>query len=144
MTELVPLTTAHLDALIADPAPLARPWLAARRLALPAGPGFALLAADGAVLAAGGLAPVFDGVAQAWAILSPRAVAAHGRAVTRCALRRLPDLAQTMGLRRVQCVVDMRHARALAWAERLGFRREGRLRAYGPDGADHWMLGRVG
>ena len=43
-------------------------------------------------------------------------------------------------IRRIQCTVDIHNHRALKYAEALGFKAEGILRAYGPEGHDHVMF----
>ena len=43
------------------------------------------------------------------------------------------DLAWSLGAHRVQALCDSRNTRAIRFAERLGFRREGALRGYERD-----------
>lgn len=43
-------------------------------------------------------------------------------------------------IRRIQCTVDIHNFSALKYARVLGFKPEGILRAFGPDGHDHVMF----
>jgi RimJ/RimL family protein N-acetyltransferase len=45
--------------------------------------------------------------------------------------------------RRIEMTVDANHAAAIAWAERLGFEREGLMRAVTPDGRDCFLYAKV-
>jgi hypothetical protein len=104
-----------------------------------AGPAVTFLR-DGQPVAAGGLAILFPGVAEAWALIGagvPALPLVRG-------FRRMLDLETTMlGLHRIQA-----HARADAdlacrLLQHLGFAAEGLALAFGPDRSDHVLYGRV-
>jgi hypothetical protein len=91
----------------------------------------------GVPLAAGGLARVWAGVAEAWFLARPELTPRQALAVARVAARELPRMAEGEGVRRLQATVRTGYARAAHFVEWLGLTPEGIMRAYGPDGADH-------
>ncbi len=103
-------------------------------------PGFAFTGiADGDIDGAAGVAPMWDGVGQAWTLLSPlfyRHVVSFHRGT-----RRFLD-GQTR-FHRIQTSVLSGFDVGCRWAERLGFVREGLMRCYGPDGSDHYLYARL-
>lgn len=103
--------------------------------------GFAVMDGD-VVVAILGLTVLHDGVAQNWAIISAE-VKKHPVAFPRLALRALETMVQDLGLRRVQMTVRNDFPRGVAFAQWLGFKYEGTLRKYGPDGSDYFMYARV-
>lgn len=46
-------------------------------------------------------------------------------------------------LKRVQVTVNCNNTKALRWSGRLGFQVEGRMRGYGPNGEDVYMMSKV-
>lgn len=46
-------------------------------------------------------------------------------------------------IRRLQITVDATEPGLIRWAEVLGFKNEGRMTAYGPEGHDHWLFART-
>lgn len=131
---IVPYTPAHLESLLLQPAQdLARPLLASPeyRQAL-AVPGMAFTALDGdRVLCCAGLMPLWEGRAEAWALmgadLRPQFLRIH------YATKRFLN---ACGMRRVEAAVDAHFGCAKEWIEALGFEFEGVLHAYTPDGRD--------
>jgi hypothetical protein len=90
------------------------------------------------VIACAGAFQVWDGRAQAWAMLStslPQYVLSVHRAV-----KRFLDDYQ---VRRVECTVDPRSKLAVRWAVRLGFSYEGTMPGYTPQGDTMDLYARV-
>lgn len=83
------------------------------------------------VIACAGVIPQWKGRAQAWSLLAFHVE--HYRFGIHRAVKRF-----LMGyhMRRIECTVDPRSARAKVWAERLGFNSEGLMRGYTPNGDD--------
>lgn len=94
--------------------------------------GLAYAAVEGdTVLACAGLLPMWEGRAEAWALMGADLkrdfIAVHH------AVRRFLSIAD---FRRIEAVVDAEFCNGKKWMERLGFRPEGLMRAYTPDGRD--------
>lgn len=123
--------------LVADPQALAA--LYAQR-----GPAFTGMAGQ-EIMACGGLVMLWRGVAEVW-MVSTALVAARPLAFHRAVKRGLARLRQDMGLWRVQAAVQKEHEVSRAWLARLGFREEGEMPGYGPDGEDYvrmaWTKGK--
>lgn len=103
-------------------------------------PGITLMD-DDQVVACGGVVLLWPGVGEAWMRTSPL-IERYPLAVLRGTRNFLNAAFRVLGLRRLQCTVRDGYTPAVKWAERLGFSSEGRLRAYGPDGADYTMFSR--
>jgi len=103
--------------------------------------GLALVAPEG-VVACAGVTVFWEGAGQMWmraGVLSgcyPVALARHCRVL----IRRFEDV---LRLRRIQATVKADNEPALRFIRWLGFRAEGLLRGYGPEGADYIMFARV-
>ncbi len=102
------------------------------------GPAFTAATKDGAIMACAGLALLWPGVAEAWALTSPL-VEGHALAFHRAVRRMLPAMIRQMGLVRVQATVLAGYALGARWLERLGFAREtaGPMRRYVGDDDYH-------
>jgi ribosomal protein S18 acetylase RimI-like enzyme len=93
---------------------------------------------DGVVIACAGLIPQWQGRAVAWALIS-NAAGPHFLGVHRAVRRAL----QVHDFRRVETGVVVDFEEGHRWAKMLGFEREGRMRAYTPDGRDCDLYARV-
>lgn len=109
---------------------------------LPSGPSFTLTegpARQARAVACGGFEPLGHGRWSLWLYASdlrPMGWAAVARALKR-ELASLGDRARRIEL----CVrFGPSAAKALDYARWLGFENEGRMRSWGPDGADYWLL----
>lgn len=136
----VPFAVEHLTRLAIQPAQCASihlliPEHAARLV----GPWSWTGMVEGVPLVCGGILANEFGAGVLWAFLAPGA-GPHMLRITRF-VRRMVVLA---GLRRLQATALASFPEGCRWLELLGFEREGRLRRYGPDGADHFLYARVG
>lgn len=112
-------------------------------LGRPEGPTWTLTEGDrrwAPVLACGGFEPQAEGRFAAWLYagdLSPRGWVAVARAFRRM-------IAET-GARRVEATVRCGPGAQAAcrYAVKVGLRLEGRLKSFGPDGADYWLYAGV-
>lgn len=93
---------------------------------------------DGQIIACAGIVHIHDERGVAWAMLSADA------------LRHIKTLHRVIGRvvanapwRRIEMTVEASHDAGCRWAERLGFQREGLMRAYTPDGRDCFLYARV-
>jgi len=96
----------------------------------------------GEIAGCAGLIPLWPGVAEAW-MVSTALFTRYPKTIHRGIAAGLATLAETMGLHRIQAAVHQEHRVSLRWLRRLGFRLEGTLRRYGPDGADYLRLARL-
>jgi hypothetical protein len=89
-----------------------------------------------------GAVPIWPGVAEAW-LLTSDIVETSPVTLTRSAMSYFDTVVDQMRLFRLQISVDTRNSLAIRWAEVLHFVREGTLRSFGPDGADHYIYARI-
>jgi len=92
----------------------------------------------GCVIACAGLIELHPGRAQAWAMFACQALA-HFKTIHRV----VGAVLSASRWRRIEMYVDCQHEAACRWAARLGFDREGRLRAVTPDGRDCYLYARM-
>lgn len=90
----------------------------------------------GAPVASCGVTGDVEGVGRLWALIGDGFSARVARDVADVLFN---SWMHQLGLRRLQTTVCVTDETALRFSDWLGFRREGVLRAYGPDG-DHWMV----
>lgn len=138
---IIPYKAEHLDALLLQPAQEGvRRYFGdpeyGKMLELP---GHAFTAMEGdRVLAMAGVMPRWEGRAEAWALLSGD-LKAHFLRI-HCAIRRF--LRETP-IRRIETAVDANFPEGIAWAEALGFKNEGLMRRYTPEGRDCFRFARI-
>jgi len=93
---------------------------------------------NGRVIACAGLMQLHQERAQAWAMFSAQALARF-----KTLHRVIQATLNAARWRRVEMYVDCQHDKAQAWARRLGFECEGRLRSVTPDGRDCYLYARI-
>lgn len=131
----------HLEALMLQPSQaIMQPMLADPSYGpslAEAGPAYSAVHGD-AVFACAGIIPQWNGRAVAWALIASEA----GRHMVTIhkAVRRALDLHK---FRRIETAVASDFEQGHRWARLLGFEREGRMRAYTPDGRDCDLYARV-
>lgn len=91
------------------------------------------------VIAVAGLVTFWPGRAQVWALMSSR-IKEYGGLVHRHVVRYLSGCF----VKRLECVIDPRFPESAAWAIRLGFQKESRMKQYGCYGQDMDMYVRHG
>lgn len=102
-----------------------------------AGPAYAAVEGD-AVFACAGLIPQWENRAVAWALISS-AAGRHFTIIHRAVLRTF----ELHPFRRIETGVNADFEQGHRWLRMLGFQREGRMRAYTPDGHDCDLYARV-
>lgn len=93
---------------------------------------------DGRAIGSAGLVELWPGRDCAWSLLSdcgPRAFLNVHRTVVR--------FLEARKTRRTEMSVDVDHMAGQRWAELLGFRKEGLMKSYSPDGRDAYLYARV-
>ncbi len=102
-----------------------------------------VMCVDGEPIGAGGVVVQYEGVGQAWTMLSERIVQHHPMAMTRFARRWLDALQMESGIVRVYGMC-LNAETPLNWMVSLGFRPEGLMLNMGIGGkGDFWMCGRI-
>lgn len=97
---------------------------------------------NGHLLGAGGIFPIWDGVGEAW-VLPAALVQKHKRMFVKLIRENMAQMTNEFNFRRVQATARADAPKARRFLEFLGFEREGFLRAYGPDGADHVLYAKL-
>lgn len=102
-------------------------------------PGVAWSAVDGdEVIACAGILELHEARGMAWAMLSDRALRQF-----KTIHRVVSQVVRAAPWRRIEMTVDAQHQAAQEWAERLGFKMEGRMTAYTVDGRDCLLYAKV-
>lgn len=130
----------HLQSLLLQPAQeFVRPYLSrpeyGKALVMPTS--FTALDGD-RVLCCAGIIPIWEGRAEAWALM-----AADLRREFIYIHHAAKRFLNSCGFRRVEAAVDSQFCAAVEWIEMLGFKYEGPLRGYTPDGRDCIRYARV-
>jgi len=97
---------------------------------------------NGHLVGAGGIIPIWDGVAECWLVGGWR-LGSHKVSAVRALTVTLARLVKEQQLRRLQAIVRADWDQAVRFVEFLRFEREGLLRGYGPDGSDHYVYARI-
>lgn len=119
------------------------PEQAVRSLAAQNGMEFAMVAANGAPIAAGGFDYLRPGVFECWAIGTPAGWQVHWRPLTTYCRQLIDELLRT-DAHRVQTVALASRTAAHEWYERgLRMQREGVLRGFFSDGQDGIMFAKT-
>lgn len=106
-----------------------------------AGLGWACIG-DGRILAMFGVAPYWDGCAEAWLMVDTYGISKRRVQLTKGSRRFFNHIGPALGLRRLQIMVSVAHREAVSWAHLLGFEYEATLKRYGVDGSDHLVFAR--
>ena len=93
---------------------------------------------EGVILGIAGLAPQWENRALAWALISD-AAGPHFRGIHGAVSRFL----EASDFRRIEANVDVGFEAGERWMKLLGFKYEGYLTAFRPDGADMLMYARI-
>lgn len=92
---------------------------------------------DGVVFVCTGAVIFWPGRAEGWAVVSTTATRWDMLWLTQRVREMLPEVAQRLGLRRMEATVLADWVPGERWAEILGFSPVGLLRQYDPAGRDH-------
>lgn len=97
---------------------------------------------DDKIFAIVGVESMWKGVGTVWTLLTKDS-RDHGVKLTLGVVRFIEELNSQRGFWRVQATVRRGDEPARLWILQLGFRYEGTMVAYGPDGSTHDMYARV-
>ena len=108
-----------------------------------AGAGLAYTLLDNNVpICSGGIVPLWTGVAEGWVISSKRIYKERIRA-SRLIRKRTDILCAANKIWRLQTAVKSNFKTGLRFAEFLGFKNEGLMKAFGPDKTDYYRMARI-
>ena len=91
---------------------------------------------------AGGIIPIWDGVAEGW-VMSSKRVFEHKIRAASAVKKRLDYLCINNNIRRLQTSVKAEFKLGIRFATWLGLEVEGLKKNYGPDGSDYYQLARI-
>ena len=103
-----------------------------------AGMSFTLLVNNNIVLA-GGIIPIWDGVAEGW-VMSSKRVFDHKIRAASAVKKRLDYLCINNKIRRLQTAVKEEFYTGVRFAEWLGLQKEGLMKYYGLDQTNYWRM----
>lgn len=140
--DLIPFAAEHVERIELQPGQRGDAAFCTRERAAALVNDLARSAVEGdAILACAGILPVWEGRAIAWALLSWRLDPHRFRRIHGWVRRGLEEADRRW--RRIETTVDAEFDNAARWAAALGFRCEGRMRMFGPDGRDHLLVARI-
>ena len=91
---------------------------------------------------AGGIIPIWDGVAEGW-VMSSKRVFEHKIRAASAVKKRLDYLCINNNIRRLQTTVKEEFKTGVRFAEWLGLEKEGLMRYYGLDGTNYWRMAKI-
>lgn len=97
---------------------------------------------NGTPAACFGSVHIWNGVEEMWCLLEERA-RKYRFAMTKIAVAYRDYRVIAANLHRLQLTVRCADQRAFRWATAIGFKLEGQMRRYGPDGSDFYLMSRV-
>ena len=97
---------------------------------------------DGDVIGVGGVVVYWKGFGEAWVILSEKAND-HKVEMVLCIEKFIEEAIAELDLQRLQCTARTDFPKGIELIEHLGFKREGLMRCYNPDGSDAYMYARI-
>lgn len=137
LPDLIDFQPDHI-ALIGDPVSIE----IAVELAQGSRPGLTIVH-QGKYLAAFGLYPMSNTVAQAWMLVNPEYRHTYAKSILKLAKQEIERWQISEAFNRVQITIEFANANFVRWSELLGFEMEGRMRKYGQDGQDHFLMSRI-
>ena len=91
---------------------------------------------------AGGIIPIWDGVAEGW-VMSSKRVFEHKIRAASAVKKRLDYLCINNNILRLQTSVKADFKLGVRFATWLGLEIEGLKKCYGPDGSDYYQMGKI-
>ena len=102
------------------------------------GPAFTGIEGD-QIIGCVGLIVLWPGVAEAWAVSTPL-WPSKAKSVHKAITHGIKEMSATLGLWRIQTAIHSEHEVSHRWLMRMGFKDEGTMPGYGPDGATYLRL----
>lgn len=100
---------------------------------------------EGNIVGVGGMIILWDGVGEMWLMLTAdcKREGAFGMIAFEAIKKKVDELIKEYKMKRVQCTVRIDFPKAKRMVEALGFRQEGIMLRYCPDGCDVWRYARI-
>jgi len=100
---------------------------------------------DDKIVGVGGMIILWDGVGEMWLMLTAdcKREGVFGIIAFGAIKNKVDELIEKHKMRRVQCTVRVDFPKARKMVEALGFRQEGIMLSYCPDGGDVWRYARI-
>ena len=93
-------------------------------------------------IVAGGIFPLWEGTAEGW-VLATKEINNYPITISKVIKQRMDMMIKNNFIRRLQTSVKADCDTAIRFAEWLGLKQEGLMKAYGPDGEDFYRYARV-
>ena len=100
------------------------------------GQSFTAIDEEGRIICSAGIFDLWKGVGEAW-LLGSKFLNEKGISLTRLLAKRFQIIIKTKKYQRIQCVVSNEWKSSQKFVELLGFKNEGLICQYGPDGLDY-------
>ena len=100
------------------------------------GQAFTAIDEEGRIVCSAGIFDIWKGVGEAW-LLGSSVLNEKGMSLTRLLSKRFQIIIKTKKYQRIQCVVHNEWESSRKFVELLGFKNEGLMCKYGPDGLDY-------
>ena len=100
------------------------------------------LLADNQIVLAGGIHPIWDGVAEGW-VLHLKDIFDHKIKSATQSRQRLDLLCQNNKIWRLQTSVKEEFKTGIRFAEWLGLKKEGLMKKYGPDQTNYYRMAKI-
>ena len=97
------------------------------------------LLVDNNIILAGGIIPIWNGVAEGW-VMSSKRVFNHKIRAASAVKKRLDYLCINNNIRRLQTAVKEEFLTGVRFAEWLGLQKEGLMKYYGLDQTNYWRM----
>ena len=97
---------------------------------------------NGNLIVSGGIVPIFEGLGEAWLEPSDK-ITDYKLRMIKTLRHHIDKITEEDGLRRLQAAVRADFPEAVRFIEFMGFKREGLMEAYGPDGSDYFLYARI-
>jgi hypothetical protein len=94
------------------------------------------------IIGCAGIIPVWQGVGHAWVTMGAN-YKSHRIWIHKQVISHMNKIIAGMDLQRVQANVVCDFTPGVHWLERMGFKLEGKMYKYGPDGSDHYLYARI-
>ncbi len=98
--------------------------------------------AKGKVICIFGIRPMWTGVAEAW-LLTGHGIEQNAISLVRGARILLSDSIEEFGLKRLQIAVRVSNETAFKFAQALHFKVESKMKKFGPEGEDYYLMTRI-
>jgi len=97
---------------------------------------------SGHIIGCAGIFPMWEGVGEAWFIGADR-IKAHSLSTIKFIKKVFKDKQDEGEYVRLQANVRADWPKAIKFAELVGFKKEGYMKKFGPDGLDYLIMGRI-